>query len=70
MFGKHHKEESKVLQRNAKLGKKQSEEHIKNRFKSLRGKKQKIVICPHCFSQGGASLMGRYHFNNCKLKVA
>lgn len=31
---------------------------------SLKGKKQKIIICPHCGKQGGNN-MKRYHFDKC-----
>ena len=30
------------------------------------GKKQRIVRCPHCGKEGGASTMPRWHFDNCK----
>ena len=26
----------------------------------------KTVKCPHCNKSGGATAMGRWHFNNCK----
>jgi hypothetical protein len=36
---------------------------------SRTGKKQLIVVCPHCNTSGGAKTMPRWHFNNCsKLK--
>lgn len=31
-----------------------------------KGKKQNIVICPHCNKEGGILNMKRYHFDNCK----
>ncbi len=33
----------------------------------MKGRKQKILICPHCNKQGGTT-MYRWHFNNCKFK--
>ena len=30
-----------------------------------KGKKERIVICPHCKKQGGISAMKRWHFENC-----
>ncbi len=38
MWKKHHKKESKELMRNAKLGKKQTKEHIRKRSESLKGR--------------------------------
>lgn len=32
------------------------------------GIKQMVVECPHCNRKGGASLMTRWHFDNCKQK--
>lgn len=31
-------------------------------------KEFKTVNCPHCNAQGGANIMHRWHFDNCKLK--
>lgn len=36
---------------------------------ALRGKKDKIIKCPHCNKEGG-SVMKRWHFNNCKILKA
>ena len=33
---------------------------------SLTGKKQKVIICPHCKKAGGNN-MKRFHFDNCKF---
>jgi len=30
---------------------------------------QNKIICPHCGKEGSKLPMGRWHFNNCKLKV-
>lgn len=32
----------------------------------MRGKKHKVVICPHCEKKGGGGAMKRFHFDNCK----
>jgi hypothetical protein len=37
--------------------------------KNKSGKSQEKVICPHCLVIGGKPVMGRWHFNNCKLKT-
>lgn len=31
-------------------------------------KEFKTVNCPHCTAQGGANVMRRWHFDNCKAK--
>ncbi len=36
--------------------------------KAMKGKKHKIVQCPHCNKEGIVN-MKRYHFNNCKTKI-
>ena len=32
------------------------------------GIKKPLVNCPHCGKAGGAGVMGRWHFDKCKLK--
>ena len=53
-----------------RLGIKHSEEMKKiiseRTSKALKGKKKKVVCCPHCGKSGGEGNMKRYHFNNCK----
>ena len=56
MSGKKHTEESKE-----KMSKAKAKE--KNPFF---GKKHKVVKCSHCEKEGGANVMGRWHFDNCK----
>jgi hypothetical protein len=34
----------------------------------FRGKKHKIVQCPHCLKTGGEPQMIQWHFDKCKLK--
>ena len=49
------------------LGKKHTEESRLNMSKSHKGKKQKLITCPHCSKNGGISNMKGYHFDKCKL---
>lgn len=49
-------------------GRKSSDEtKVKLSFAS-KGRVYDIVKCPYCGKEGGASAMGRWHFNNCKNK--
>lgn len=32
------------------------------------GKKDVVIVCPHCGKEGGRSSMKRWHFDNCKMK--
>jgi hypothetical protein len=43
-----------------------SKEIVAKRSATLRGKKQKTLVCPHCNLIGGNSNMLRWHFDNCK----
>lgn len=70
IFTKEHKDKLSE----ASKGKLKSDEHKKN-VKKARAKqvmklglKRKLVICPHCNTEGGANNMERYHFDNCKNK--
>lgn len=83
-LGNHHSEETKQLQRKAKLGKKQSKEHVENRRKGMTGrvvseetkknvnqglKNRSFTICEFCGRQSQSqSYMRKYHGDNCKLK--
>jgi NUMOD3 motif len=49
-------------------GRKLSESHKENISKGNLGKKQSLVICPHCQKQGGSQTMPRWHFDRCKSK--
>ena len=49
-------------------GRERSEETKRKISESSKGKKYKIVKCPHCGQEGGENLMKRYHFDNCKYK--
>jgi predicted GIY-YIG superfamily endonuclease len=49
----------------ANKGKKHSEE-----FKAKLRVPKKRCTCPYCGKEGAVGLMKRYHFDNCKLKIA
>jgi group I intron endonuclease len=51
-------------------GKIQSDETKNKRKKTKEGMDltQPIVTCPHCYKQGGAYTMPRWHFDRCTLK--
>jgi hypothetical protein len=74
MYGKKHSEETKNIissklkgkkigELNPFFGKTHSEE-----TKAKLSKPQELVNCPYCGKEGGASIMKRWHFNNCKFK--
>jgi group I intron endonuclease len=65
MFGKTHNIETKRKLSELKIGKKRSEESIKNQKLSI--KKREIITCPHCgLSAKKSANMTRYHFDYCK----
>lgn len=43
-----------------------TDSHRQNISKSLQGKHQDIIQCPHCSKSGGSRSMKRWHFDNCK----
>ena len=50
------------------IGRKLSDETKTKISLACRGKKQKLIKCPHCGKEGG-NTMRRYHFDNCKNKL-
>jgi hypothetical protein len=42
-----------------------SPESNKKRSAKLRGYKYKVLVCPHCGKEGGATSIKRWHFDNC-----
>lgn len=44
-------------------------ESLKGNIPYNKGIPAKIVKCPHCEKEGGASIMKRWHFENCKNKT-
>jgi hypothetical protein len=65
--GKTHTEEHKRKNSESKMGRTLSDEEKQKRSDANKGKKQPIVICPHCSKRGGSHTMKRWHFINCKL---
>ena len=61
-------EEHKKKLSQAKIGKKISEDTKKKMSEAKKGIPKPIVVCPHCNKSGGASTMGRWHFDNCNFK--
>jgi len=41
---------------------------LKEIYKWLFFKKQKLIKCPHCGMVGGNATMPRWHFDNCKYR--
>lgn len=48
--------------------KKQASESRKGKQSKLKGIAKPTTICPHCNKEGAIAQMGRWHFDNCKLK--
>jgi group I intron endonuclease len=68
MFGKSHKEETKKLLSELKLGKKRNKKSIEKQKESI--KNREFIMCPYCgLTAKKSPNMIRYHFNNCKLKT-
>lgn len=51
----------------AQKGKRLSQD-TKDKMAAAKQGPQRKSICPHCGKEGGASMMTRYHFDNCKMK--
>lgn len=66
--GRKRSEETKSRISAANTGKKLPRDRVEKSAAAQRGRKQPIVICPHCDKSGGRAIMGRYHFENCKVK--
>lgn len=67
MFGKTHKEETKKILSELKLGKNRSQASIKKQKETI--KNREYITCPYCeLTAKKSANMIRYHFNNCKLK--
>ena len=77
-FSEEVKEKMRGLRPNSKVPKSEdhklhmrkpkSQSHRENIAKSHIGVPHRKVKCPHCNKEGGAPLMTRYHFDNCKRK--
>jgi hypothetical protein len=71
--GKTHSEKTKRKIREANkgenhpnYGKKLSEETKRKLSEAKKGKPKPKITCPHCGKEGGAGIMKRWHFDNCK----
>lgn len=74
--GTPHTTETKLLLQKSHLGKRlgppSAESNrlrsatMKGRVPWISGKTHPVVMCPHCNKEGGANLMKRWHFDNCK----
>lgn len=68
MLNKKHTEEAKKNMSNAAIGKKKSEKHKQNISKGW--EKRESKTCPHCGKESkNASVMLRWHFDNCKKLI-
>jgi hypothetical protein len=73
MLGQKHSEdtkrkisEAKSGENNPNYGKKLSEETKRKLSEAKKGKPKPKITCPHCGKEGGAGIMKRWHFDNCK----
>ena len=60
--------EQKEKARIAQLGKKLTAETRAKMSATRQGVKQPIVTCPCCSKEGGAYMMKRHHFDNCRTR--
>ena len=65
-YGMSHTEEYKKRKSKLMKGRKLSEETKQKMSESKRGIPKPKLTCPHCGKTGGAPVMKRHHFNNCK----
>jgi hypothetical protein len=69
LTGRKRSEESKQKQSNYWIGYKQPKQQTEKISAANRGKKRKIVSCPHCNKFGGVNAMMRWHFDKCKTRI-
>jgi hypothetical protein len=67
--GLNHTEEAKQELREHNLGKNNPMYGRKGEKNHFYGKKKNILTCPHCNKSGGNNVMGRWHFDNCRLNI-
>jgi hypothetical protein len=70
MQDKKHTEDSIEKMSEIKKGHHVSDETKRKMSEKKKGKKRPTIICPICNKEGGVNNMSRYHFDNCKYKVA
>ena len=64
-IGKSKTNEHKEKLRQANIGKPRDPVASKKTGDALRGKKHRIIVCPHCGNSGGYTAMKRWHFERC-----
>jgi hypothetical protein len=57
-----------MIQTNANKSAEQKSTYSKKLSEALKGKCGKQVICPHCGKEGSNKVMGRWHFDKCKVR--
>lgn len=70
--GSKHSPERCESNRLGHIGKTPTSQHRKNTSVAMIGKNigpQRQITCPQCQASGGASVMRRWHFENCKNKL-
>lgn len=63
------KKETKKKISEALKGKSKCKSKLYVKRKSRAGIIYKTVICPYCSKEGCSTIMKRWHFDNCKLKI-
>jgi hypothetical protein len=69
MYGKNHRDSTKQILREQKLGKPQTPEHIQSRADAVRGSKRAKLLCPHCLRDIPVNTYPRFHGDKCKMKT-
>ena len=68
--GKPKSESHKLNNSLCRKGKPQSEDSKQRRSDTMKGMIIARAICPHCSKEGALNGLKRYHFENCKQKLA
>jgi hypothetical protein len=56
------------LSHKGQVGWMKGKHHKEESIQKLRFPKPQVT-CPHCNKTGGSNIMGRWHFDNCKLRI-
>jgi group I intron endonuclease len=62
-------QETKEKISKARTGIPRKKDTVEKIRKALTGKSQNKIVCPYCSTEGGTSVMKRWHFEKCKEKV-